>query len=48
MPDPPKNVEMRCDHDQNDDKDYITVTWDEPSNARGTILGYNVGITSFN
>lgn len=46
-PDPPRNVEMRCEHDLNEDKDTITVTWDGPINARGTILGYNVGISLF-
>lgn len=42
MPDPPRNVEMRCDHDFLDDTDSVTITWDPPINAKGTILKYNV------
>ncbi|CAL1292882.1 unnamed protein product [Larinioides sclopetarius] len=42
VPDPPRNVLLICDHDYERDADSITVTWDPPVNARGTILSYNV------
>ncbi|XP_042908226.2 tyrosine-protein phosphatase 69D isoform X1 [Parasteatoda tepidariorum] len=42
MPDPPRNVQITCDHDYDRDTDFICVTWEAPLNARGTILSYNV------
>ncbi|GFX39688.1 tyrosine-protein phosphatase 69D [Trichonephila clavipes] len=42
IPDPPRDVMLICDHDYERDADSISVTWDAPVNARGTILSYNI------
>ncbi|KFM71269.1 Tyrosine-protein phosphatase 69D, partial [Stegodyphus mimosarum] len=34
IPDPPQNVEMRCDHDFDKDTDSVYITWEAPLNAR--------------
>lgn len=40
--DPPQNVKLRCFLDADRTQNYAAVSWDQPGNARGTIVGYNV------
>ncbi|GIY48224.1 tyrosine-protein phosphatase 69D [Caerostris extrusa] len=46
IPDPPRDVVLTCDHDDERNADSISVSWEEPVNARGTILSYNVTINT--
>ncbi|RWS11981.1 tyrosine-protein phosphatase 69D-like protein, partial [Dinothrombium tinctorium] len=40
--DAPESVQMRCYLNQTSDQTYVIVSWKSPTNAKGTIQGFNV------
>jgi len=42
--DPPKNIRLNCNFDQNKNANYANISWHQGNNSRGTIVGYNITI----
>ncbi|KAH9423329.1 C6 finger domain-containing protein, variant, partial [Dermatophagoides pteronyssinus] len=42
--DPPKNIHIECFFDEKLIQTNATISWEEPSNPRGLIVGYNISL----
>lgn len=45
--DPPLNIHLDCSFDFRLLQNNATITWDPPTNARGSIIGYNITLEGF-